>query len=161
MRAGVLDRISVGIGARLLELIPGRVSTECDARLAYDTEATIAKGRRLVGLYADRGVPVDRIYIKIASTWEGVKACEQLQMEGISTNMTLLFDFCQVSNPSHFFSSLHSHAAPKQHATAGSIAARTVHELRFAEYARLRRLLVHVHISVVCISSVQVCSCLI
>lgn len=93
---GVLDRISVGIGARLLELIPGRVSTECDARLAYDTNATIAKGRRLVGLYADRGVPVDRLYIKIASTWEGIKACEQLQREGISTNMTLLFDFGQV-----------------------------------------------------------------
>ena len=100
--AGVLDRISVGIGAKLLELIPGRVSTECDARLAYDTEATIAKGRRLVGLYADRGVPVERLYIKIASTWEGIKACEQLQREGVSTNMTLLFDFGQVSTRSAF-----------------------------------------------------------
>lgn len=87
----------MGIGARLLELIPGRVSTECDARLAYDTEATVAKGRRLVGLYANRGVPVERLYIKIASTWEGIRACEQLQREGVSTNMTLLFDFSQVS----------------------------------------------------------------
>lgn len=94
--SGVADRISVGIGAKLLELIPGRVSTECDARLAYDTEATIAKARRLVGLYADRGVSVERLYIKIASTWDGVQACEQLQREGVSTNMTLLFDFAQV-----------------------------------------------------------------
>lgn len=103
--AGVLDRISVGIGARLLELIPGRVSTECDARLAYDADATIAKARRLVGLYADRGVPVERLYIKIASTWEGIKACEQLQREGVSTNMTLLFDFGQVCSASCVLSS--------------------------------------------------------
>jgi transaldolase len=105
--AGVVDRISVGIGARLLELIPGSVSTECDARLAYDTQATISKGRRLVGLYANRGVHVDRVYIKIASTWEGVLAAEQLQREGIRTNMTLLFDFAQARSRPLAPTSLH------------------------------------------------------
>lgn len=76
--------------------MPGSVSTECDARLAYDAEATVAKGRRLIDLYKARGYDKDRIYIKIATTWEGIQACKQLQQEGIRTNMTLLFTFCQV-----------------------------------------------------------------
>lgn len=76
-------------GTEILKIVPGRVSTEVDARLSYDTEATIAKARKLIGLYADRGVGRDRVLIKIASTWEGIRAAEQLEREGIHCNLTL------------------------------------------------------------------------
>ncbi len=90
-----LDEISVIFGTEILKIVPGRVSTEVDARLSYDTEATIAKARKLIGLYADRGVGRDRVLIKIASTWEGIRAAEQLEREGIHCNLTLLFGFAQ------------------------------------------------------------------
>lgn len=93
--SGAVDRFATGVGAELLEIVPGRVSTECDARIAYDTDATVAKGRRLIELYESRGYDKERIYIKIATTWEGIQACKQLEQEGIRTNMTLLFTFCQ------------------------------------------------------------------
>ena len=89
------DRLAVAIGGEILTLVPGRVSTEVDARLSFDTEATIAKAHRLVQLYADAGIGTDRLLIKIASTWEGIRAAEQLEREGIHCNLTLLFSFAQ------------------------------------------------------------------
>ena len=89
------DRLAVAIGGEILKLIPGRVSTEVDARLSFDTDATIAKARRLVQLYADTGIGRDRLLIKIAATWEGIRAAEQLEREGIHCNLTLLFSFAQ------------------------------------------------------------------
>ncbi|WP_411867254.1 transaldolase [Vulcanococcus limneticus] len=90
-----LDEISVIFGTEILKIVPGRVSTEVDARLSYDTEATIAKARKLIGLYAEQGVDRERVLIKIASTWEGIRAAEQLEREGIHCNLTLLFGFAQ------------------------------------------------------------------
>ncbi len=89
------DRLAVAFGLKILEIIPGRVSTEVDARLSYDTEATIAKGRYLISEYEAAGVSRDRILIKIASTWEGIKAAEVLEKEGIHCNLTLLFGLHQ------------------------------------------------------------------
>ena len=89
------DRLAVAIGGEILKLIPGRVSTEVDARLSFDTEATVAKARRLVQLYADAGIGSDRLLIKIAATWEGIRAAERLEREGIHCNLTLLFSFAQ------------------------------------------------------------------
>ncbi|GAB5444029.1 MAG: transaldolase [Fuerstiella sp.] len=91
----IIDRLSVAFGCRILELIPGRVSTEVDARLSFDTDATVAKAKELIGLYRDAGVDSDRILIKIASTWEGIRAAEQLEKSGIHCNLTLLFGFGQ------------------------------------------------------------------
>jgi transaldolase len=85
----------VAIGGEILKLIPGRVSTEVDARLSFDTAATIAKAHRLVQLYANAGIGTDRLLIKIASTWEGIRAAQQLEREGIHCNLTLLFSFAQ------------------------------------------------------------------
>lgn len=90
-----VDNFGVDIGCEILKIIPGRVSTEVDARLSFDTPATIDKARKLIGLYKDRGVEKERILIKIASTWEGIKAAEQLEKEGINCNLTLLFSFAQ------------------------------------------------------------------
>lgn len=95
--AGVADRLAVTIGSEVLKLVPGRVSTEVDAHLSYDTQATIDKALRLVDLYAQAGVDPSRLYIKAASTWEGIRACEQLQKQGIDCNMTLLFSFAQAA----------------------------------------------------------------
>ena len=89
------DRLAVAFGLRILKIIPGRVSTEVDARLSYDTEATIAKGRALIAQYEATGVSRDRVLIKIASTWEGIKAAEVLEKEGIHCNLTLLFGIHQ------------------------------------------------------------------
>ncbi|WP_240095414.1 transaldolase [Thermomonas flagellata] len=89
------DRLAVAIGTEILKLIPGRVSTEVDARLSFDTEATLAKARRLVQLYADAGIGRERLLIKIAATWEGIRAAERLEREGIACNLTLLFSFAQ------------------------------------------------------------------
>lgn len=94
--AGIADRLAVLIGCELLGIVPGRVSTEVDAHLSYDTDATVAKARRLVELYKAKGVSQDRLYIKVASTWEGIQACKQLKEDGIDCNMTLLFSFAQV-----------------------------------------------------------------
>jgi transaldolase len=93
--ADASDRLAVAIGGEILKLIPGRVSTEVDARLSFDTDATIAKAHRLVGLYDDSGIGRDRLLIKIAATWEGIRAAEQLEREGIHCNLTLLFSFAQ------------------------------------------------------------------
>jgi transaldolase len=90
-----IDEISVIFGREILKIVPGRVSTEVDARLSYDTEATIAKARKLIGLYAAAGIGKERVLIKIASTWEGIRAAEQLEREGIHCNLTLLFGFAQ------------------------------------------------------------------
>ncbi|WP_275672371.1 transaldolase [Thermomonas alba] len=89
------DRLAVLIGSEILTLIPGRVSTEVDARLSFDTEATIAKAQRLVQLYAEAGIGRERLLIKIAATWEGIRAAERLEREGIACNLTLLFSFAQ------------------------------------------------------------------
>ena len=89
--AEIIDRLLVRFGLEILRLIPGRVSTETDARLSFDTEGTIAKGRALIALYEAADIPRGRILIKIASTWEGIRAAEVLQREGIRCNMTLLF----------------------------------------------------------------------
>lgn len=90
-----LDEICVTFGKEILKIVPGRVSTEVDARLSYDTEATIAKARKLIGLYNAAGISNDRVLIKVASTWEGICAAEQLEKEGIHCNLTLLFSFAQ------------------------------------------------------------------
>lgn len=89
------DKLAVSIGKEIAAIIPGRISTEVDARLSFDTDATIAKAKRLVQLYEDEGVDKSRILIKIASTWEGIKAAEILEQEGINCNLTLLFSFAQ------------------------------------------------------------------
>ncbi|HCM61935.1 MAG: transaldolase [Morganella sp. (in: enterobacteria)] len=89
------DKLAVNIGLEILKLIPGRISTEVDARLSYDTKASIAKAKRLIKLYNDAGISNDRILIKLASTWQGIRAAEQLEKEGINCNLTLLFSFAQ------------------------------------------------------------------
>lgn len=89
------DKLAVTIGKEISGVIPGRISTEVDARLSFDTDATIAKAKRLVELYNDEGIDKSRILIKIASTWEGIKAAEILEQEGIQCNLTLLFSFAQ------------------------------------------------------------------
>jgi Transaldolase len=86
-----LDEICITFGKEILKIVPGRVSTEVDARLSYDTEATITKARKLIGLYNQAGISNDRVLIKVASTWEGIRAAEQLEREGIHCNLTLLF----------------------------------------------------------------------
>lgn len=93
--ADACDRLAVAIGGEILKLIPGRVSTEVDARLSFDTQATIAKARRLVALYDAAGTGTDRLLIKIAATWEGIRAAEALERDGIQCNLTLLFSFAQ------------------------------------------------------------------
>ncbi|MDR7898237.1 transaldolase [Thermosynechococcus sp. JY1334] len=90
-----VDRLAVAFGLKILQIIPGRVSTEVDARLSYDTEATVQKARELIGQYEAAGVGRDRVLIKIASTWEGIRAAEILEKEGIHCNLTLLFGFHQ------------------------------------------------------------------
>jgi len=90
-----MDRLAVAFGCEILEIIPGRVSTEVDARHSFDTEASIAKARELIALYAAAGVKADRVLIKIGSTWEGIRAAEVLEREGIHCNLTLLFSFAQ------------------------------------------------------------------
>src|SRR6516162_2303541 len=89
------DHLLVQFGTELLQIVPGRVSTETDARLSYDVEGSINKARRLIQLYAERKIPRERVLIKIASTWEGLNAAEQLQKEGIFCNLTLMFSLVQ------------------------------------------------------------------
>ncbi len=89
--ADIVDHLLVGFGQEILKIIPGRVSTETDARLSFDTPGTIAKGRVLIDLYEQAGIARERVLIKIASTWEGIRAAEVLEQEGIRCNMTLLF----------------------------------------------------------------------
>lgn len=89
------DRLAVSFGKRILQIVPKRVSTEVDARLSYDTNATVAKGRELIAQYESAGIPRERVLIKIASTWEGIKAGEILEKEGIHCNLTLLFGLHQ------------------------------------------------------------------
>lgn len=90
-----LDRLSVNFGLEILKIVPGRVSTEVDARLSFDTEATITKARHLIAMYEAAGIDRNRILIKVASTWEGIKAAEVIEKEGIHTNLTLLFSKAQ------------------------------------------------------------------
>jgi len=91
----ICDHLLVQFGTDILEIVPGRVSTETDARLSYDVEGSIDKARRLIQLYAERKIPRERVLIKIASTWEGLLAAEQLQKEGIRCNLTLMFSLPQ------------------------------------------------------------------
>lgn len=93
----VMDQLLVAFGLEILKIIPGRVSTEVDARLSFDTASTVARGRRLIELYEQAGITRERILIKIASTWEGIRAAEILQREGIHCNMTLLFSLVQAA----------------------------------------------------------------
>ena len=95
--AQIADRLAVSIGAEILKIVPGRVSTEVDARLSYDTRATVDKALHILDLYSQVNCDPSRIFIKIASTWEGIRACEKLQAEGIDCNMTLLFSFAQAA----------------------------------------------------------------
>ena len=90
-----LDKLAVNFGLEILAIVPGRVSTEVDARLSFDTEASIAKAHELIALYESNGISRERILIKVASTWEGINAAEQLEKEGIHCNLTLLFSFAQ------------------------------------------------------------------
>lgn len=91
----VMDRILILFGLEILKIVPGRVSTEVDARLSFNTEATVKKAKELIAAYAAEGISKDRVLIKIASTWEGIKAAEELEKEGIHCNLTLLFSFAQ------------------------------------------------------------------
>jgi transaldolase len=90
-----MDKLAVNFGLKILEIVPGRVSTEVDARLSFDTEASIAKAHELIQLYEANGISRERILIKVASTWEGINAAEKLENEGIHCNLTLLFSFAQ------------------------------------------------------------------
>ncbi|RNF84517.1 transaldolase [Montanilutibacter psychrotolerans] len=89
------DRLAVAIGGEILKIVPGRVSTEVDARLSFDTDATLAQARRLVALYDQAGIGRERLLIKVAATWEGIRAAARLEREGIRCNLTLLFSFAQ------------------------------------------------------------------
>ncbi|MBU2154463.1 MAG: transaldolase [Gammaproteobacteria bacterium] len=89
------DHFGVAVGGEILKIIPGRISTEVDARLSFDTQATLSRAERLIGLYEQAGISRERVLIKIASTWEGIRAAEQLEKAGIQCNLTLLFTFAQ------------------------------------------------------------------
>jgi transaldolase len=91
----VVDRVLVRFGLEILKVVPGRVSTEVDARLSFDTAASVERGLRLIGLYEDAGIGRERVLIKVASTWEGIRAAERLEKQGVHCNLTLLFAFCQ------------------------------------------------------------------
>ena len=91
----IVDHVLVRFGRQILEVVPGRVSTEVDARLSFDTAASVARARRIVALYEDAGIARERVLIKIASTWEGIQAARILEHQGIRCNLTLLFAFCQ------------------------------------------------------------------
>ena len=91
----VIDKLTVNFGLEILKIVPGRVSTEVDAKYSFDTAASVAKARRLVQLYKDAGIGKERLYIKLASTWEGIQAAKQLEADGIQCNLTLLFSFAQ------------------------------------------------------------------
>jgi len=93
--AACCDHFAVGVGREILSIIPGRVSTEVDARLSFDTRASIERARRLIGLYEASGIDRSRILIKVASTWEGIRAAAELEKDGIACNLTLLFGFAQ------------------------------------------------------------------
>ena len=91
----ILDRLAVNFGKEILDIVPGRISTEVDARLSFDKEGTIERARKLIALYSQAGIERNRILIKIASTWEGIRAAEILEQEQINCNLTLLFGFSQ------------------------------------------------------------------
>jgi len=91
----IIDEVLVRFGLEILKIVPGRVSTEVDARLSFDTAASVAKAHRLIAMYEAAGIARERVLIKLASTWEGIQAARILQHEGINCNMTLLFSFCQ------------------------------------------------------------------
>lgn len=91
----IMDRLLVRFGCEILSIIPGRVSTEVDARLSFDSNATFTRGERLIELYQAEGIHIDRVLIKVAATWEGIEAARRLEDRGIHTNLTLLFSFCQ------------------------------------------------------------------
>jgi transaldolase len=93
--AAFIDKLFITFGCEILKIVPGRVSTEVDAGLSFDTEANVVKARKLIGTYREAGVGRERVLIKIASTWEGIRAAEQLEREGIHCNLTLLFSFAQ------------------------------------------------------------------
>ena len=92
-----MDKLAVGIGEKIIQVIPGRVSTEVDARLSFDTEKSITKARQLIDLYETAGISKERVLIKMASTFEGIRAAQQLEKEGINCNLTLLFNFTQAA----------------------------------------------------------------
>jgi len=104
--ACTIDKLSVNFGLEILKIVPGYISTEVDARLSFDTAETLTRARRIIAMYADAGVAKERILIKIACTWEGIKAMEVLQQEGISCNMTLLFSMCQAMACAQFGATL-------------------------------------------------------
>jgi transaldolase len=91
----IMDRLLVRFGCEILSIIPGRVSTEVDARLSFDANAMVTRAERLIELYQAEGIHIDRVLIKVAATWEGIAAAEKLEQRGIHTNLTLLFSFCQ------------------------------------------------------------------
>ncbi len=91
----VMDRLLVRFGCEILSVVPGRVSTEVDARLSFDADATFTRAQHIVDLYQGEGIHVDRVLIKVAATWEGIQAAARLERQGIHTNLTLLFSFCQ------------------------------------------------------------------
>ena len=91
----IVDQVLVRFGQEILKVVPGRVSTEVDARLSFDQAASVARARRIIALYEAAGIPRERVLIKLASTWEGIQAAAELEREGIHCNLTLLFSFCQ------------------------------------------------------------------
>ena len=91
----IVDQVLVRFGLEILKVVPGRVSTEVDARLSFDRAATVARARRLIALYEQAGIARERVLIKVAATWEGIQAARELEKDGIFCNLTLLFAFCQ------------------------------------------------------------------
>lgn len=90
-----IDKLTVSFGVEILKIVPGRVSTEVDAKLSFDVEGSVKKAKQILALYKEEGISKDRIYIKLASTWQGIRAAERLEKEGINCNLTLLFSFAQ------------------------------------------------------------------
>jgi transaldolase len=90
-----IDRLAVNLGAAIAMIVPGYISTEVDPRLSFDVQASVARGRRIISMYQEMGVPKERVLIKLAATWEGIKAAEILEKEGIQCNLTLIFSFVQ------------------------------------------------------------------
>ena len=92
------DKLAVNIGVEILKSVPGRISTEVDARLSFDKQASLVKARKLIAMYQEAGIEKERILIKLASTWEGIRAAQVLEQEGINCNLTLLFNFAQANS---------------------------------------------------------------
>jgi transaldolase len=135
--AEFMDKLFINFGCEILKIVPGRVFTEVAARLSFDTEATLAKARKLIGMYEKAGIARERILIKIASTWEGIRAAEQLEREGIHCNLTLLFSFAQAVACAEAGVTISPHLLEQMEKTEGDVKRRLSVETAKASDARM------------------------